>query len=127
MAFSDGIVVLENQNKDMLGDDGNENWLSGQPDISVQEIIDKTTEYLGSMKCKDDITVLGTSQPFEPVVHKYMTSKIPIKIIIELDAEYVKLADPVVDLVNVMNNQLGLHGIHSDLFTVLNELYNYAL
>jgi hypothetical protein len=26
-----------------------------------------------------------------------------------------------------MTNQLGLHGIHFDLFTVLNELYNYAL
>jgi hypothetical protein len=52
------------------------------------------------------------------MVHKYMASKIPIKIIIELDAEHIKLADPVVDLVNVMTNQLGLHAIHSDLFTV---------
>ncbi|MFT6344886.1 MAG: DNA-binding response OmpR family regulator/anti-sigma regulatory factor (Ser/Thr protein kinase) [Paraglaciecola sp.] len=128
VAFSDGIVELENQNKDMLGDDGIENWLSGQPDISVQEIIGKATEYLGSIKRKDDITiVIFTSQPFEPMVHKYMASKIPIKIIIELDAEHIKLADPVVDLVNVMTNQLGLHSIHSDLFTVLSELYNNAL
>jgi hypothetical protein len=71
--------------------------------------------------------VIFTGQPFEPMVHKYMASKIPIKIIIELDAEHIKLADPVMDLVNVMTNQLGLHGIHFDLFTVLSELYNYAL
>jgi hypothetical protein len=56
-----------------------------------------------------------------------MASKIPIKFIIELDAEHIKLADPVMDLVNVMTNQLGLNGIHFDLFTILIELYNYAL
>jgi hypothetical protein len=119
VSFSDGIVEHENQNKEMLGDDGIENWLSNQPNISVQEIIGKATEYLGPVTRKDDITiVVFTSQLFEAVVHKYMASKIPIEIIIELDAEHIKLADPVVDLVNVMTNQLGLHAIHSDLFTV---------
>ena len=128
VAFSDGVVELENQNKEMLGDDGIENWLSNQPDISVQEMISKATEYLGAMQRKDDITIMiFTCQLFEPVVYKDMASKTPIKIIIELNAELIKLADPVVDLVNVMTNQLGLHGIHSNLFTVLSELYNNAL
>ena len=128
VAFSDGVVELENQHKEMLGDEGIEKWLSNQPDISVEEIIGKATEYLGSMERKDDITiVIFTSQLFEPWVHKNMASKIPIKIIVELNAEHIKAADPVVDLVNVMTNQLGLHGIHSELFTVLSELYNNAL
>ena len=128
VAFSDGVVELENQHKKMLGDEGIEKWLSNQPDISVEEIIGKATEYLGSMERKDDITiVIFTSQLFEPWVHKNMASKIPIKIIVELNAEHIKAADPVVDLVNVMTNQLGLHGIHSELFTVLSELYNNAL
>jgi hypothetical protein len=39
------------------------------PDISVQEITGKATEYLGSMKRKDGITmVIFTGQPFEPMV-----------------------------------------------------------
>ena len=46
---------------------------------------------------------------------------------IELNAKHIKSADPVVDLVNVLTNQLSLYGIHSELFTVLSELYNNAL
>ncbi len=44
-----------------------------------------------------------------------------------MNAKHIKSADPVVDLVNVLTNQLSLYGIHSKLFTVLSELYNNAL
>jgi len=128
VAFSDGIVELENQECAMLGDEGIENWLNIQPDISVEGIISKATDYLGGMQRKDDITlVIFTSQPFGAITKKGVASKVPIKIVIELDAKHIKFADPVVDLVNVVSNQLNLYGIHSELFTVLSELYNNAL
>jgi DNA-binding response OmpR family regulator/anti-sigma regulatory factor (Ser/Thr protein kinase) len=128
VAFSDGVVELENENNKMLGDEGIERWLSSQPDISVDGIINKATEYLGGMERKDDVTVvIFTSQPFEPAENKGVASKVPIKIVIELGAKHIKSADPVVDLVNVMTNQLSLWGIHSELFTLLSELYNNAL
>jgi DNA-binding response OmpR family regulator/anti-sigma regulatory factor (Ser/Thr protein kinase) len=128
VAFSDGVVELENQYNEMLGDEGIEKWFIDQPDIRVKDVINKATEYLGDMQRNDDITiVIFTSQPFEPANNKGAASKVPIKIVIELDAERIKLADPVVDLVNVVTNQLCLYGIHSELFTVLSELYNNAL
>jgi DNA-binding response OmpR family regulator len=120
IAFSDGVVELENEQHIMLGDEGIEKWLNSQPDINVDGFINKATEYLGSMQRKDDITlVIFTSQPFKPIEKKGIASNIPIKIVIELNAQHIKSADPVVDLVNVVTNQLSLYGIHSVLFTVL--------
>jgi DNA-binding response OmpR family regulator/anti-sigma regulatory factor (Ser/Thr protein kinase) len=128
VAYSDGIVELENEQRKMLGDEGIEKWLNNQPDISVAGVVSKATEYLGSMQRNDDITVvIFTSQPFEPVEKNGHASKVPIKIVIELNAEHIKAADPVVDLVNVVTNQLSLYGIHSELFTVLSELYNNSV
>ncbi|MBL4630492.1 MAG: fused response regulator/phosphatase, partial [Paraglaciecola sp.] len=83
VAYSDGVVELENERNEMLGDEGIENWLSSQPDISVDGIINKATEYLGGMERKDDVTVvIFTSQPFESVANKSLAIKVPIKIII---------------------------------------------
>jgi len=128
IAFSDGVVELENEQHIMLGDEGIEKWLNSQPDINVDGLINKTTEYLGSMQRNDDITlVIFTSQPFKSVKKKGDASKVPIKIVIELNAKHIKSTDPVIDLVNVVTNQLSLYGIHSVLFTVLSELYNNAL
>jgi DNA-binding response OmpR family regulator/anti-sigma regulatory factor (Ser/Thr protein kinase) len=128
VAFSDGVVELENKHKMMLGDEGIEEWFHNQPDISVKDVISKATAYLGDMQRNDDITIVTfTSQPFETANNKGGASKVPFKIVIELDAERIKLADPVVDLVNIVTNQLNLYGIHSELFTVLSELYNNAL
>jgi anti-sigma regulatory factor (Ser/Thr protein kinase) len=128
VAFSDGLVELENEQNEMLGDEGIEKWINSQPDINVQGLFSNATKYLGSMKRKDDVTiVIFTSQPFALVEKKGVSSKVPLKIVIELDAKHLKSTDPIIDLVNVMTNQLSLYGIHSELFTVLSELYNNAL
>lgn len=128
IGFSDGIVELENQNEEMLGDEGIEDWLTSKPNITVEELVEKADEYLGGSERKDDITiVIFTSQEFEPVESVDNVSKIPTKVIVELNAEHIKDTDPITNLVNVLTNQLCLHGIHSELFTVLSELYNNAL
>jgi DNA-binding response OmpR family regulator/anti-sigma regulatory factor (Ser/Thr protein kinase) len=128
VAFSDGIVELENEQNEMLGDAGIEKWLKAYPDINVEGLVTKATEYLGSMQRNDDITlVIFTSQPFEKRENKEGASSVPLKIVIALDAKHIKNTDPIVDLVSVVTNQLGLYGIHSELFTVLSELYSNAL
>lgn len=128
VAFSDGIVELENDEGQMLGNEGIETWLLAQPNMNVEGIIDKAKEYLGSRQRKDDVTVIiFTSQPLEQVTNKGVASKIPLKMVLELNAKHIKSSDPVVDLVSVITNQLSLYGVHSELFTVLSELYNNAL
>lgn len=128
IAYTDGLVELENPQHEMLGDIGIEKWLTEQPTINVEGLIEKATEYLSGMERKDDVTVVVfTSQPLGPVETPSFASKIPIKIITDLDADHIKSADPIVDLVNVITNQLSIFGSHSKLFTVLSELYNNAL
>ena len=61
------------------------------------------------------------------IVQKNTVSKIPIKIVFELNVKHITSADPAVDLVNVITNQLGLCGINSELFTVWSESYNHVL
>jgi DNA-binding response OmpR family regulator len=128
IAFTDGVVELENPQYEMLGDIGIEKWLTEQPNVSVDGLMSKATEYLSGMERKDDVTmVIFTSQSLGPVEKPWVASKIPIKIITDLNAEHIKTADPIVDLVNVITNQLSIFGSHSKLFTVLSELYNNAL
>ncbi len=80
VAFSDGVVELENEQNEMLGDEGIEKWLQSQPDINAEGVINKAIEYLGGMQRNDDVTVvIFTSQPFEPAVNKGLASKTPIR------------------------------------------------
>lgn len=128
IGFSDGIVELENADGQMLGDEGIENWLTHQKDMAVEDIFSNAMDYMGDMQRNDDITVvIYTCQPFEPVDVVSKVCQVPMKVTVDLDAEHMRTADPVVDLVSVITNQLNLYGIHSELFTVLSELYNNAL
>mgnify|MGYP000594863676 CR=1 FL=1 len=128
IAFSDGVVELENERNEMLGSEGVEDWLKAQPNINVEGILNNTLDYLGSMQRKDDVTlVIFTSQLLEQVKNKGVASKVPLKIVIDLDAKHIKSTDPIVDLVSVVTNRLSLYGIHSELFAVLSELYNNAI
>jgi anti-sigma regulatory factor (Ser/Thr protein kinase) len=54
-------------------------------------------------------------------------STLPLKIINELNAKYLKRHEPITTLVSVISNQLSLFHHHSAIFTVLSELYNNAL
>lgn len=128
IAFSDGVVELENEQNEMLGNEGVERWLEAQPNINVEMLFNNMADYLGSMERKDDVTlVIFTSQPFKKIKNQGAPSQVPLKIIIDLHAEHIKSTDPIVDLVSVVTNRLNLFGIHSKLFSVLSELYNNAI
>ena len=128
VAFSDGVIEIENDQNIMLTETGFESWLIEEPSSTVDGLVNKVTNYLGSNSRNDDITmVIFKSQPLHLAYTKDFASKIPFKIAIKLDAKQIKNSDPIVDLVSVITNQLALYGIHSELFTVLTELYSNAI
>jgi CheY-like chemotaxis protein len=128
IGFTDGVVELENDKGDMLGETGIEQWLLETPDINVQGIVDKTDEYLAGCERQDDLTiVIYRCQALETQAKNIDASSLPVKITSELNATHLKTTDPVIDFVNIVTNQLGLFGLHSEMFTVLSELYNNAL
>ncbi|MGS2720595.1 ATP-binding SpoIIE family protein phosphatase [Paraglaciecola aestuariivivens] len=128
IAFSDGLVEIENPENQMLGEHGVEQWLNQQPEINVEGVIKKTEEFLAGRERKDDVTmVIFNSQELGTIANTNTISKVPFKIVLDLDAEQIKSSDPIVELVKLITNHLGIYGSHSELFTVLGELYNNAL
>ncbi|MEP0356377.1 SpoIIE family protein phosphatase [Paraglaciecola sp.] len=128
IGFSDGIVELQKTSGEMLGDSGFENWLIEKPDIDIKGLLTKAEGYLAGEERQDDVTmVIYTSQKLAPVTKVTEESKLPLKIISNIIPEYMRVSDPIIELVNIMTNELGLFAIHSELFTILSELYNNAL
>ncbi|MEO9946299.1 MAG: fused response regulator/phosphatase [Paraglaciecola sp.] len=128
IGFSDGIVELQTPSGEMLGESGFETWLVEKPGIDIKELLTKADCFLDGEERKDDVTmVIYTSQMLEPVTRVADESKLPIKVTSKIPPEYMKISDPIIELVNIVTNELGLFGIHSELFTILSELYNNAL
>lgn len=128
IGFSDGIVELQTPTGEMLGETGFETWLVEKPDIDIKGLLTKAEGFLAGEERKDDVTmVIYTSQMLEPVIKVAEESNLPLKVTSKISPEYMKVSDPIIELVNIVTNELGLFGIHSELFTILSELYNNAL
>lgn len=128
IGFSDGVVELENDNGDMLGEEGVLKCLTEQPNSNVNQFLLQLNAFSGSVTRKDDVTiVIYTCHALTHQVPVSKASSLPIKIELALEAELIKREDPIVELVNMITNQLNLYGIHSELYTVLSELYNNAV
>ena len=128
IGFSDGVLEVENPKGKMLGESGIEGWLIEVPDIKVEQLLCNIEEYLEGEERKDDVTmVIYTCQPLDGISQHSDASMLPVKLTSKIPLEYIKSSDPIVELVNIVTDQLGLHGAHSELFTVLSELYNNAL
>lgn len=128
IGFSDGLVEIENNKKEMLGEEGVEKWLIANPKITTKDVFKNVLDHLGTGERLDDITlVIFTSQPLNLGPNNQDIVKLPLKIVSELNAENLKAGEPISALVSVIANQLGLFNHHSAIFTVLTELYNNAL
>ncbi len=128
VAFSDGLLEIENPQQKMLGEQGIEDWIKQQPDINVKAMINKANTFLAGQERHDDVTVvIFKSQPLQIVGSSATMTKVPFKLVIELDAKQIKSTDPIDEIIKLITNQLGIYGCHSELFTVLSELYNNAL
>ena len=128
IGFSDGVVEVENQQGQMLTDTGIEQWLEAEPTCDVYGLLSKLEDYAGGEEPKDDIMlVVYTCQPLTKIDTFSHASKLPIKLLLELDHQLIKSSEPIIELVTMLTSQLKLYGVHSQVYTVLNELYNNAV
>jgi DNA-binding response OmpR family regulator/anti-sigma regulatory factor (Ser/Thr protein kinase) len=128
IGFSDGAVEAMNEQGQMLTDTGIESWLVAEPLANVRTILANIQTFEGSNLRTDDVTlVIYTCQELKPITHVPLTSQLPIKFELFLDHLLIKSQEPIVELIRLLTNQLGLYGIHSELFTVISELYNNAV
>lgn len=128
VGYSDGVIELLNPQKQMLGEEGLEQWLKVQPDISVAELNQKIESFRGNVTQEDDITLVSyTCQPLGGLKRSQPISCLPFKIDVSLSVEQIKYANSIQELASMISSQEGLHAVRSDLFTVLSELYNNSV
>lgn len=128
VGFSDGLVELSNEQNQMLGERGIEDWLLAYPGISIDDLKSQMNEYRGAKEPSDDVTVVSYyCQTLDGLKRSYDLSDLPFKIELDLGVDKIKKNDSVKDLMRMISSQTGLLPLNSDLFTVLSELYNNAL
>ena len=128
IGFSDGVVEIENELGKMLTDQGIERWLEAEPKCDVANLLSMLDDYAGGIERKDDVTlVVYTCQALTEVDRFSQASQLPIKLVLELDHHLIRSSDPIIELVTMLTSQLSLYGVHSQVYTVLNELYNNAV
>ena len=128
IGLSDGVIEIENQQGKMLSETGFEQWLEAEPTCTVSRLLEKLDHYAAGIERKDDVTlVIYTCHPLTLPERVSHASQLPIKMALELDHTLIKSSDPIIELVNMLTGQLGLYGVHSQLYTVLTELYNNAV
>ncbi|MFT5313449.1 MAG: CheY-like chemotaxis protein/anti-sigma regulatory factor (Ser/Thr protein kinase), partial [Paraglaciecola sp.] len=128
VGFSDGLVEVSNKHNQMLGEKAIEDWLRVEPNISIDDLMNKMNAYLGAREREDDVTVVSYyCQEMDGLIRSCELSDMPFKIEMDLSAEQIKKNDPIQNLMEMINSQTGLISLHCDLHTVLSELYNNAL
>lgn len=128
VGFSDGAVEVMNQQGQMLTDEGIESWLVANPLGEVKSLMSFIDHFAGAKQRKDDVTlVIYSCQALKPISRVPLASALPFKFELNLDHHLIKSQEPIRELIGLLTNQLGLYGIHSDLFTILSELYNNAV
>ena len=128
IGVSDGVIEVENEQGKMLSESGFEQWLIEEPSCNVSRLLERLEDYAGGVERKDDVTlVIFTCQALTEVDRLSQASKLPVKVTLELDHDLIKTTEPIIELVNMLTGQLSLYGVHSQLYTVLTELYNNAV
>jgi DNA-binding response OmpR family regulator len=128
VGFSDGVVELSNEQNEMLGETGFEKLLKDEPLISVDQLMTKMIEYRGNRERDDDVTVVSyVCQSLKILERNQEISLLPFKVELDLGPEQIRASDPIQGLMQLLSSQIGIATIHSELFTVLSELFNNAL
>lgn len=128
IGFSDGVVEATNQLNEMLSEQGIINWFSDQPNIAVDEVFRKIFAFSEGLAAKDDLTFVSfTCQSLQALNRSQQSDGMPFSIDVTLDARLMQTREPILDIVNMLCSQTGMHALHSRLFTVLSELYTNAL
>lgn len=126
--YTDGVIESENEQGEMLQEEGLEAWLQQSPDIGVQELTDKLHAFRGNAEQADDITLFCfTFKALQFAEHETELPSIPWKIEFDCDVEQIRQGGPINDLMDMLSVYKGLAGRRAAIFTVVSELFNNAL
>ena len=128
LGYTDGVIELTNDNGEMLAEDGLERWVESSPAINTQQLMENIEAYRSVGEQDDDITMfiyetqeLGLKRQ----VAQPPQSEFQLKVAVSHDR--FATVNPVTDIIEMLSGQPAFHGVRSNIFTVVSELYNNAL
>ncbi|MEE8057499.1 MAG: fused response regulator/phosphatase [Pseudomonadales bacterium] len=131
--FTDGVEESRNSADKMFGEARLHSLFDGSEGNMFDRIIDQIDQFAGDQKQDDDITLVEViCAPIveATVVNALVTEDItalPWSLYFELSVDEIKLADPVLQVIRLLSNAVGVD-VHQDyISTVLSELYSNAL
>ncbi|WP_026374476.1 ATP-binding SpoIIE family protein phosphatase [Aestuariibacter salexigens] len=128
VAFSDGLVEIEDASGEMVGEDIVEQWLAERQDITVEQMYANIDTILNGRDAHDDITIVSyRCADLHELHHINTVSTLPFVIEATLTPDEIRNTDPVEAFIELVASQNGLAWLRSQLFTVLTELYNNAV
>lgn len=128
--YTDGIIESVDMAGEMYGEPRFEAFFEAGSDTSIDTLIDELVEFRGEAEQNDDISVAYltcTAKLQDSVEPIQQFSLLPFNIDVTASAEALKSTDPVVEVLDIISNIIGLSDHRSVMFLLLSEIYNNAL
>lgn len=127
LLYTDGLTELDN-GEGMLGSEGVQALLKSMS--TMAELTSWVQQRMRAIEQRDDVSMAwlrckptGLKQSLVPAA----LSPLPFSLSFNLTASEIKAQDPINRIVTDLANVEGLHAYRSQLFTVLQEIYNNAV
>jgi hypothetical protein len=128
--YTDGIIESENMAGEMYGEPRFEAFYQSDKDISIDCLIEELAVFCGGADQNDDISVAYlncTAKALDTVEPLHQFSLLPFSVTVDAGANALQCTDPVVELLDVISQIIGLSDHRSVMFLLLSELFNNAL
>ncbi|BDX06250.1 ATP-binding SpoIIE family protein phosphatase [Planctobacterium marinum] len=128
LGYTDGVIELSNADGVMLSEEGLEQWVESVPGISTAQLMEKIEHYRAVGEQDDDISMF-IYKAQELGLKKQIAALPAAPFQLSVSVEYTQFAhaNPVSEIIDLLSGQAAFHGLRSNIFTVISELYNNAL
>lgn len=128
--YSDGVTELVNPSGEMFGEARLIQRLNDLNNNDIESIVEALQNFKGEQEQHDDISMLALrcdSTPISKTIIEDNYSKLPHHYELHLDAEAIKTASPIEELVDTIASIKGVQRHKSTLFLLISEAYNNAV
>lgn len=127
--YTDGVIELADESGEMLLETGLETWVESCDVLNTEQLMKNIAAYQKQGEEQaDDITMfIFESRNINLPKKLAQFPSLPFEIELTLNQSQFANTNPVSELIDMLSGHAAFHGIRSNIFTVLSELYNNSL
>lgn len=128
LGYTDGVIELTNDDNEMLSEEGLERWIESTPGITTGQLMENVEAYRSVGEQDDDITLFIYEVQALGLKRQVATPpKSSFQLTVSVSHDKFATVNPLTDIIEMLSGQPAFHGVRSNIFTVVSELYNNAL